>query len=220
MKKNKMLRLASVLLVCVLASTSIIGGTFAKYTTSAEYKQSARVAKWGLDAAAETEFKLFSVTDSHVATVEGENLIAPGTSNEQTLHLISATGEAPEVAYKFEVALTAESGEKTIAALDGLEGFKWTLKNPGAAEEEKKDQSFDTFAELQAAVNGLSEDVAAGKLPAGLIAGETTENAMSIGWDWAFDGNDAADTKVGDDAADGDLDTLTVKLTVTATQID
>lgn len=32
MKKNKMMRLAAVLLVCVLLSTSVIGGTFAKYS--------------------------------------------------------------------------------------------------------------------------------------------------------------------------------------------
>ena len=31
MKKNKMMRLAAILLVCVLMTTSVISGTFAKY---------------------------------------------------------------------------------------------------------------------------------------------------------------------------------------------
>ena len=63
MKKNVMMRLASFLLVAVLISTSAISGTYAKYVTTAEGKETARVAKWGVqvgvagfsDAAADVE---------------------------------------------------------------------------------------------------------------------------------------------------------------------
>ena len=48
MKKNTMMRLAAVLLVGVLLTTSVIGGTFAKYTTSDDATDTARVAKWGV----------------------------------------------------------------------------------------------------------------------------------------------------------------------------
>lgn len=48
MKKNKTMRAASALLVAALLSTSIISGTFAKYTTGASAQDSARVAKWGV----------------------------------------------------------------------------------------------------------------------------------------------------------------------------
>ncbi len=48
MKKNKMLRMASALLVLTLLTTCIIGGTFAKYTTSGTATDTARVAKWGV----------------------------------------------------------------------------------------------------------------------------------------------------------------------------
>ena len=48
MKRNKMMRIASVLLVAVLLSTCVISGTFAKYTTSNSATDSARVAKWGV----------------------------------------------------------------------------------------------------------------------------------------------------------------------------
>jgi len=48
MKKNKTLRLASVLLILVMLTTSIIGGTFAKYTTTGSVSDTARVAKWGV----------------------------------------------------------------------------------------------------------------------------------------------------------------------------
>ncbi|MCH5317447.1 MAG: hypothetical protein J1E05_05670 [Eubacterium sp.] len=52
MKKNKMMRVASVLLVAVLLSTSIISGTFAKYVTEGYVQDSARVAKFGVEVTA------------------------------------------------------------------------------------------------------------------------------------------------------------------------
>ena len=49
MKKNKMMRLASCLLVLVMLSTSMISGTFAKYVTTGSAEDTARVAKFGVD---------------------------------------------------------------------------------------------------------------------------------------------------------------------------
>ena len=48
MKKNKIMRIASVLLVAVLMSTCAISGTFAKYVTEGSSDDTARVAKWGV----------------------------------------------------------------------------------------------------------------------------------------------------------------------------
>ena len=52
MKKNKMMRLASAVLVCTLLTTSVISGTFAKYTSTSSASDNARVAKWGVTLAA------------------------------------------------------------------------------------------------------------------------------------------------------------------------
>ena len=49
MKKNRMMRLASILLICVLLTTSVISGTFAKYVTADTGSDNARVAKWGVE---------------------------------------------------------------------------------------------------------------------------------------------------------------------------
>ena len=46
MKKNKMMRIASALLVAVILTTCAISGTFAKYVTSTPGSDSARVAKF------------------------------------------------------------------------------------------------------------------------------------------------------------------------------
>lgn len=123
MKKNKTMRIASVLLIAVLLTTSIISGTFAKYVTTGETTDHARVAKFGV--VIEGEGALFaenywSVTErdnapsSHTdptgtlnhdsaeimkLTVEssnGDKVVAPGTrSSDDGLHL-SVTG-VPEV---------------------------------------------------------------------------------------------------------------------------
>ena len=50
MKKNRMMRAASALLVAVLMTTCTISGTFAKYTTSATGSDAARVANWGFES--------------------------------------------------------------------------------------------------------------------------------------------------------------------------
>lgn len=48
MRKNKAMRLASGLLVAVMLTTCIISGTFAKYVTTNNASDTARVAKWGV----------------------------------------------------------------------------------------------------------------------------------------------------------------------------
>ena len=48
MKTNKIMRVASVLLVAVLLTTCAISGTFAKYVTTGNTGDGARVAKWGI----------------------------------------------------------------------------------------------------------------------------------------------------------------------------
>ena len=105
MKRNKMMRLASVLLIAVLLTTSIISGTFAKYVTEDSATDSARVAKFGVVVNAEGN--LFGKTyvsaaegntskDSGTITVESssdtEKVVAPGTEGGMTFS-ISGTPE-------------------------------------------------------------------------------------------------------------------------------
>lgn len=221
MKKNRMMRLASVLLVCVLLTTSIISGTFAKYTTSTSASDSARIAKWGIGAPADLSFKLFDLKafdNGKVASSDTTNVLAPGTSHEQPINLFTITGAAPEVMYNYTVALTVNAeNSTTIAKLDSLAGFKWTLTKPGTTATK---QEFATFAELKAAVDGLSQtNIAPNTLPTGYATGT---NTMVIGWAWEFDdpANNAADTAAGDAAAAGTLDTFTLTLSITAEQVD
>ncbi|MBR5453250.1 MAG: hypothetical protein IKV54_04145, partial [Clostridia bacterium] len=114
MRKNKVMRVASALLVAVLLSTCAISGTFAKYVTSDSGTDSARVAKFGVVVEAES-FGMFETnytTDDSEATFTGgysvssagtDKVLAPGTSGE--FADISITG-TPEVAVN--VAIEAD----------------------------------------------------------------------------------------------------------------
>ena len=98
MKKNKMMRIASVLLVAVLLSTCAISGTFAKYTQDFTATATANVASWVVnvkDKDAQTfAFNLFNtITDSNGATEADvkAGFIAPGTKGSFTITVTNAS---------------------------------------------------------------------------------------------------------------------------------
>jgi hypothetical protein len=118
MKKNKMMRLASALLVLTLLTTSVISGTFAKYTTSASASDTARVAKWGVTVSASgslfsknyltsTNTGTAETTGISVASSSSDNLVAPGTKNDSGL-TFSIKGK-PEVAVKVKFDVTVDN---------------------------------------------------------------------------------------------------------------
>ena len=140
MKKNKMMRVASILLVAVLLTTSVISGTFAKYVTSGEASDSARVAKFGVLVSAEGNLfdKTYKKTtdntpggstwdenltgepkDLTALSVESTtNVVAPGTKSEGTGLTFGVTG-TPEVDVNVKLDFTAVK-DVFLAANDAL----------------------------------------------------------------------------------------------------
>ena len=145
MKKNVMMRIASFLLIAVLVSTSAISGTYAKYVTTAEGKEAARVAKWGVqvgvegfsDADDDGLFLTSYAKDSSTAiatTVEAEDkVVAPGTKNAEGI-TFTLTG-TPEVAVKIEVKVTSKGGmnDKAVDVVlpAGEDYTDWTVSVDG-----------------------------------------------------------------------------------------
>jgi hypothetical protein len=139
MKKNRMMRVASVLLVAVLLTTSPISGTFAKYVTKTSANDTARVAKWGVTLATGgtlfgTEYQKHTtdsgageITNTVVVDSSGNNIVAPGTSSNDLNDgaatykglNFSVTG-TPEVAVK--VSFSVADGWKDIV-LPAAEGY-------------------------------------------------------------------------------------------------
>lgn len=219
MKTNKFMRMASVMLVATLLSTCAISGTFAKYTTTQSAQDNARVAYWGFGADKDTTADLDLFDANYDGVAGATNVVAPGTSKEATLSLSYAendTVKAPEVAYKYDVVAEATS-TNGYAALDANPNFKWTLTVPGG-----NAQEFDTVAELVAAINATSQArIEAGNMPTGYVDGAAS---YTVGWNWVFetadtgmDAQDATDTEMGNDTTPDDV---TIKITVTATQLD
>lgn len=130
MKKNKMMRLASAMMVLTLMSTSVISGTFAKYVTTASGTDTARVAKWGVEVTSTSD--LFANTyatdngdvkttieNSVVAGEAGGELVAPGTTKKDVAFTIKGT---PEVAVKVEVKIdeiNKDAGVKDVVLKTG-----------------------------------------------------------------------------------------------------
>ena len=121
MKKNRMMRLSSILLVFVLLTSCVISGTFAKYTTEKELTSSARVAVWSIDFAGEDNtktdfvFDLFATikdtagADEEDVDLDGtgsESVIAPGTSGSFDIVLVNNSEVDAEYSYEFKVVKT------------------------------------------------------------------------------------------------------------------
>ena len=227
MMKNKMMRIASVLLVAVLLSTCAISGTFAKYVTSKESTDTARVAKFGVDLAVTvdgafaTEYDAdTTANDKHgvaiaktvvAAADDQDNLVAPGTKGDL---MASATiAGTPEVAVNVKqeatLVLTGWEVEGTyycplVITVDGVEFYG---------------MSYTSAAEFIAAVEAaLDSDV-------NYAPNTDLTDSHSVTWEWAFEGTDGKqtdvkDTALGDYAAKtGDI-TISFTYKVTVTQID
>ena len=123
MRKNKMMRLASVLLVMTMLTTCAISGTFAKYVTQDSASDTARVAKWGVEVLASGNLFGTTYKDETVAkddaslTVQSfdkaTDVVAPGTKNIEGF-TVQLTGQ-PEVDYKTTVN-TASATEIKLGA--------------------------------------------------------------------------------------------------------
>lgn len=231
MKKNKMMRTASGLLVAVLLTTCIISGTFAKYVTEGSASDTARVAKWGVGFTASTElfaksYKDVAVTDATmtVKSSDENKVVAPGTTG--TGLGIKTTG-TPEVSYNVTLKLDSTTAKTVYLKKDAnadktalnpaYEPVKFSVYNGTTKLKENL-----TLSDLKTLFDGskvvYSYDVYTGKYKLGtdLVAsddGSSTAPDIKVTWAWAFDGasgaNDAKDTLLGNLAV-GAVDGYTV----------
>lgn len=206
-KKNRLFKLMSAALVIAAMTTCMLSGTLAKYTTQATASDNARVAQWGFSDQA-IELDLFDDEYSNVKAADGSNVIAPGTTKTATVNFDyndDGGKGAPEVAYEFKVEVAGECDDSIKA-------------NPSItfALDEQEGLSYD---ELLAAVKALSGDESGVKeyAPGELPEEFTAKKPHTIGWAWAFEGQDEADTAMGNAES---LAEVSLGVTITATQID
>lgn len=208
MKKNRMMRLASVLLVCVLLTTSVISGTFAKYVSDAEASDTARVAKWGVVVTATTD-NIFDTkyaknpaetyTGAWSVDAGSDDVVAPGTTKVDLTDLtLSGTPEvAARVTYSATLTLTGwedANGDEYCPLVFTVEGNEYKIGDAG----------IDTIAALVTAVQDAVADCSQDYNPNDDLSGKATNDAPTVTWSWPFStsaDNDIKDTYLGDVAA-------------------
>ena len=221
MRKNKMMRAASGLLVATLLTTSVISGTFAKYTTSASGNDSARVATWGFTESSTIDLNdLFKGTYVNVQTGNAEDIIAPGTTSSDSFGFTYAGEQSkPEVKYQFTVST---EGSEVDSDIKDNPNILWKLD----------EGTWGNWDALMTSIKTLSGDESgsktyeAGNLPTAFSS--SGANTHKITWKWIFDENatdkeaatangDVKDTSMGNAP---ELDDVKIAITITATQID
>ena len=233
MKRNRWMRAGGLLVVLTLITSCFVGGTFAKYVTENEGMDTARVAKWGVEVTVTGDgFKTSYGKDYAESNVEGntvisstgEKVVAPGTKG--TFGGVKITGK-PEVAVKIETTadvdlsgwnvaggefycpLVFNIGDKTI---NGLDYSKSTAGGEGSFENAIKDAIQKATTKEVEANTDLTE------------IGEN----ITYSWEWPFENatgdvanqSDELDTKLGNNAANGNAPTVSITVKTTVTQID
>ncbi|MBQ7035660.1 MAG: hypothetical protein IJN34_07990 [Clostridia bacterium] len=226
MKKNKMMRVASALLVAVLLTTSVISGTYAKYTTAEEAGDTARVAKWGVGITTSGTLFAEQYKDAPIANASDDsitvqvanhadattdNVVAPGTKNEDGI-TFTLTG-TPEVDLALTIAV--ETKDIVLPKKDGYTDYT----------DGNKVDTFDLANDYHPVVftltNGAGGTLATGTIEAiktylegltrakidsntnldtyfvGTDGTTKTDGTYKLTWEWAFEQNNKADTYIG-----------------------
>lgn len=244
MKKNRMMRVASALLVAVLLTTCAISGTFAKYVTTADANDTARVAKWGVSVTAtgslfETQYANDGAIEKDeagndiaytVVSSGSDDVVAPGTAKENGL-TFSITG-APEVAVNIDFKITGvkdvllpagtyldyTTGNNTTDEFtldDDYYPIVYSLKKEGT------EVASGTMEDIEDYLDGIEGNYAANTNLT------TTFGNYTLSWAWEFDddANNKADTFLGQLAAGvatatGASTTASATIEITVSQID
>jgi hypothetical protein len=244
----KKIRIASLLLVLVLATSCFVGTTFAKYTTGDNATDIARVAKWGvtvqaqdaeifgqqyIDVIVDADGTVLSQTDLS----EVDDLVAPGTNGD--FGSIAIAGK-PEVKVNVTTVVDLELSEWDVAIPDDLTGvyFPIVITVDGTALQHKaaENETIEAFelrvenAILSAIYGGTVTGTTDGtgvkynkEYEAGSDLG-TDINDIEITWAWAFEtdvNGYTAQTDARDTALGNNFnDTIEFTYAVTVDQVD
>lgn len=174
-RSSMMVRLVAVLAVVMMFTMCFIGGTFAKYTSSASGSDSARVAKWS-----------FEVNDTEIATTQTFtfNLFdtikdSNGTDGETDMSPVDGSIIAPGTQGSFQIKLVNLSEVNATYAID------YTVTNTN---------SIPVKFSVDGGTN-WTEDLA--DVTATNIAHTNGTATITVQWKWDFEGNNVRDTALG-----------------------
>lgn len=255
-------------MIATMLSTSIVSGTYAKYVTSDNAEDSARVAKFGVTVTAsgslfdKTYYAVNNANNSNkpgngtadtdnttltVESLEDDNVVAPGTKNDEGITF--AIAGTPEVDVRLDVVvddssfkeiflksgtypdMTTGDAEDTFDNTADYYPVKFTLtQNTGTevtlVNSGKLSDVEDALEKISRYINVSDKDLS------------ETIGTLNLTWEWDFDASgagtyDKQDTLLGDLAAGTTLvpdTTLTantdycldesIKISISVTQVD
>lgn len=219
MKKNWFLRIGLISLVLALATTCLLGGTFAKYTTTVSGSDSIEVAKFafkatdvdGLELENDgAEINLFADAKTDATDTVETGMFAPGVYGTFSI-VLDNTGSDVDVVINdaSEVAITLSASDED--AFDVNTAFiKFVVSNEPIGEEP-----------AYGAVASLNDLAAAVEAAIELDEGDYIEkgSAVTIYVAYIWEGaTDAVDSAIGTFAAAHDPLTITMDITIIADQ--
>lgn len=213
MNKKTKTFISVAVICCAILMLSVIGMgfTLAKYVkTSNRDAEQASVAKFGvnLEWSGDAFAKEYSTTGNGItvkSSAEGDK-IAPGTTGTITLTVSGSS----ETAFNLKIDLTEAYSDNWKTASNGTEYHPITLSAKTTIDD--ANIKTDTSDELEI-VNVEGKKTINVK---NFEAGETVSGAITITWNWAFEGgNDTADTYMSTLDA-----TYSLAASAIATQID
>lgn len=232
-RNNKFMRASGILLVLTLITSCFVGGTFAKYVTEGEGKDSARVAKWGVEVEVTGDgfHTTYGKDDTNsnvgsntVISADG-NVVAPGTRG--TFVGVEISGK-PEVAVEIKTTADVELSGWNV----GPDGefycpLKFTIGNQTINGLDYSKSTSGGENSFQAAIKKAIEDATTQEVDAGTDLSKIGES-ITYSWEWPFENgtgtaisqSDELDTLLGDNAANGSAPAISIDVTTTVTQID
>lgn len=229
--KNRLMKTACVLLALVLVTSCMVGGTFAKYTTTGSAADTARVAKWGIVITPNGNLFNATYAKAEGTTITGENsvhgksvsgettadadVVAPGT--EGSLSSVSIGG-SPEVALevKYEAELTllgwTLADQKTVYC-----PIVVTITNGDQKTVVQMNEQITTLDQFETAVEDAINAFTANYAP---NQDMSKVSAPVVSWAWPIGEGNANDTYLGDRAAADRASKIQLKITTTVTQLD
>lgn len=194
-RSSMMVRLVAVLAVTMMFTMCFVGGTFAKYTSSATGTDSATVAKWDIKVGGTNIATNDTFTFDLFKTIKDSN----GTADETDMSPVDGTIIAPGTRGYFDIVIKNDSQVNATYAID------YTV-NTRSIPVKFSVNGTDWFDDI----NYL--DVRGVAINMGATA------TVRVQWMWEFErtDGDTQDTTLGSAATA----TLTVAAAVTATQVD
>ena len=114
MKKSIFGKIGAAAVVLTLVTSSLVGGTFAKYTSSATGQATATAAQWKGEFAKNDNSAFTNTADIVLEGKGADNKVIPGDKGS---FKINVNGDGTEVGFDYKVLITADGGENALTGV-------------------------------------------------------------------------------------------------------